>query len=463
MSQEQSLIHNYHVIQGGDSEYLFDPLTLELYKLNGEQAAALRNIENNSSACFRLDHEGTALEFANIDYDPCYEVNILLTADCNLHCAYCFADETYRSTQELDPMVGTEFLRGLMHHFKLKFVKFFGGEPLLKFEKLKTIVAELVVGCKAAGQPLPNFGVVSNGLLLKPKVMSYLRDYGFLVTISCDGINVPDEILRLRYPNSDLADLVVENIAKALNRGLRVSVQATYTKNHVQAGISPIDLLEGFRSIGVECVHIMPAFNSLSNLSPTQLKWVKEGFKQAAAESIVSVIGEYPILLVYVLKIISRLLRITEGYFICGAGIDSLTLMPSGKVYPCYLLNDRMLEIGDASSESFESMLPRIHKTRAMFVERRKTQIDECARCWARTICASCFGPRFQTDCSLGAPDQPFCETLRATIEGCLIALAEIRADSVRWQRFLIRFEDILSSSGQPILSLRQSNKKERR
>lgn len=359
-------------------------------------------------------------------------------------------------------MICLKFLRELMHRFELKFVKFFGGEPLLNFENIKIIIAEIVKDCNATGHPLPNFGVVSNGLLLQPEIVSYLCENGFVVTVSCDGINIPEEILKLRYPNSNMADLVIKHILEALNQGLKVSVQATYDKNHVLAGISPIDLLEGFRSIGIKSVHIMPVFNSLSNISTTQLKWVKEGFKKAARESILSVISDRPILLVYNLKIISRFLHITEGYFICGAGIDSIALMPSGKVYPCYLLIDPTLEIGDTSIESFDSMLPKIHKIREMFVERRKILIDECNRCWAMTLCASCFGPKFLMEKSLGAPNQAFCETLRATIEGCLTGLAEIHSNSVQWQKFLVKFEEILSSSGQPILQIRQLNKKRR-
>jgi uncharacterized protein len=453
MQIDQNKVFNYHVIQNNDNYYLFDPLSMELYNLKENEAIIFNEIESNS--CFHLDHDGNALEFGTINYSPSYEINILLTANCNLNCSYCFTKDTYRSVRVLDPLIGIRFVKNMMHHYNIKFLKFFGGEPLLTFDSLKIFVESIISYCRYREYSLPKFGVVTNGLSLSSEIIQYLKDMNFTVTISYDGIKIPEKVLFLRFPNKKIAKLVFDNILEANDKRLDVSIQTTYTKNHVMAGISPIKLLDDFREIGIKCIHIMPEMNVLSNLSLDQIAWIKEEFKKTAIKSIFSIISDNPIILVYVLKVMARLLHINEGHFICGAGIDSITIMPSGEIYPCYLLYSQDLRLGNTSEESFDKILNRIKRIRKIFVDHRKINILNCSKCWARTICASCYGPSYLKSYELNAPGFVFCEILRATIEGCLSALAKIKSENLIWDNFLNKFAAILKSSGQPIFNIK--------
>lgn len=450
----------FHVLPGAEREYLFDPEKLQISRITTSEAEVLGMVERDPMTRFVLHETDAFSRFAAPDFCPDYELNILPTAACNLQCGYCFTRDTYRSSAVLDPTLAKILIEGIIQHYRLKFVKFFGGEPLLQFDMLMHLTDFTEDRCAALGRTRPSLGVVTNGLLLDPTKASFLKHRGFCLTISCDGITVAPELSTIRMGRTSTHMELLDRLRLALDLGLNPSVQATYTKRHVADGISPLYLLEDFRQFGIEACHIMPAFGDLDGLSEYELAWVCRGFHDAAVASVRSILNGRPAVLLYVLKVVSRLLGISEGHFLCGAGIDSLTLMPSGKIYPCYLLYDKRLVIGDLNNQTFEELIPALQSTRAQFIDNRKQHLDPCIHCWGRTVCASCFGPRFRTDRVLGAPGRAFCRTILATIDGSLSALAALKTNESAWDKFVNRFCNFLAVSGQPILNIEQRSSK---
>lgn len=295
-------------------------------------------------------------------------------------------------------------------------------------------------------------GIVTNGLLLDHDVTQFCVSNKVAVTISLDATEPSSQAASMRHPNVRLAKTVLDNLVAAHAQGLAPTVQTTYCLEHLDSQISPTSLLQQLRSIGIKSAHIMPAFNVLNGASPEQLVWLEGEYKKAAEFSVRSIYENDPIILVYVLKIMSRLLKKTEGHFICGAGIDSLTVMPSGDVYPCYLLYRKDQLISNINTVSPEETIEKMAENSRHFKNYKKANIAECTKCWARTLCASCYGPKFLANGSFSAPDQGFCRTLRASCEGVLSGLVCISSDTKAWTVFCSRLSQTLESSGQPVL-----------
>ncbi len=115
-----------------------------------------------------------------------------LTHQCNLACEYCIFGKHYEQTrqQSSTPMsldtAKRAVARFLSHKPKEATIGFYGGEPLLEFERMKEIVAFAEQLAADNGVEL-RFNVTTNGTLLSEEKIHYLVAHKFAVMISLDG------------------------------------------------------------------------------------------------------------------------------------------------------------------------------------------------------------------------------------------------------------------------------------
>ncbi len=137
----------------------------------------------------------------NIEYELANLLNLVfeITERCNLNCAYCFYGDDYSEHDERlnndlhidDAKVLNNFLTSKWtskNNFsisKIIHVGFYGGEPLLNFKFIKTIVRYLKT-IENKTQLKFRFVMTSNSVLLD-KYMDFLVKHDFLLTISLDG------------------------------------------------------------------------------------------------------------------------------------------------------------------------------------------------------------------------------------------------------------------------------------
>lgn len=112
-------------------------------------------------------------------------LTVILTAQCNLRCRYCFQDaKRARSLSwdnlraALDLVVGSR--QPVVH------VLFTGGEPLLEFAKLRRAVAYLRQHCGEHRRFI--FGLNTNGVLLTEEIVEFLARHRFHLQLSFDGV-----------------------------------------------------------------------------------------------------------------------------------------------------------------------------------------------------------------------------------------------------------------------------------
>ncbi|MDR3049555.1 MAG: radical SAM protein [Elusimicrobiota bacterium] len=108
---------------------------------------------------------------------------ISLGGGCNLSCSYCSQKKEHI---ENIAVVNKDIYRFIKEHAsyhsksdKLK-VLFYGGEPLLYFDKIKTIA-------KKIKSKKIHFTIITNGKLLNQEIVKFLNKYKFGVQVSWDG------------------------------------------------------------------------------------------------------------------------------------------------------------------------------------------------------------------------------------------------------------------------------------
>jgi uncharacterized protein len=108
-----------------------------------------------------------------------------LTRACNLRCSYCYAPPkpdpgmTFDTARQVIDL-GVRLNRGSCG------LVFFGGEPLLKADLIREIVAECKLRQKE-GQGRFHFKITTNGLLLDDDLLQFSVENEILITMSLDG------------------------------------------------------------------------------------------------------------------------------------------------------------------------------------------------------------------------------------------------------------------------------------
>lgn len=109
-------------------------------------------------------------------------VTVFLSEKCNLNCTYCNQDKGSKTS--IDPYLFLEEYRRVRTEFpdELIQIDFFGGEPLLFMDLIKTIIAET----ENDGQI--QYGMPTNGLLLTDEILEYLVEKNVSISLSFDGL-----------------------------------------------------------------------------------------------------------------------------------------------------------------------------------------------------------------------------------------------------------------------------------
>lgn len=182
-------------------------------------------------------------------------LNIFLTRRCNLKCPHCFVNKDTPKGEEID----ISSLKKAIDIFlkfpgNCKVVNFGGGEPLLRFGKIKTI-CQYLQWIKKENIKI-EISITTNGTLLDENRYRFLRENRINLKVSIDGRK---EINDFQRPfKSKRYGSTYERIKDNLDRfyfcsknGHKIRAQLVFTPSTVKSLFSNIEFLwkEGFDDI----------------------------------------------------------------------------------------------------------------------------------------------------------------------------------------------------------------------
>ncbi len=215
------------------------------------------------------------------------QLTLSLTERCNLRCEYCphthdgLTWQRAHSDREMSREVMTRALRYFLPRSvgaEHASVSFYGGEPLLAFERVKDAVAII-----EAETPRPDLRIIvdTNGLLLRDEqILAFLIEHRLHLQISLDGPAAIHDRHRLRGDGGASHAVVMEGIRALLARDPaacdRLRLQATV----VDAG--ELDEIGAwfaafppYRELGIEGVpHVGVNLADLSGVDPGE-PWLR--------------------------------------------------------------------------------------------------------------------------------------------------------------------------------------------
>lgn len=305
------------------------------------------------------------------------DVTLVLTHDCNLGCGYCYAGAKFnRAMPESVARKAVEF--AFSDEPKEVHLSFFGGEPLLSYDRLTASALHARELADARGVAI-RMSVTTNGTLLTPARARELHELGVYVALSIDGTKEAHDVGRPTMGGgSSFAD--VERALKTLvKRGLPFETISVVTPANVRLLADSVAYLyrEGVPRVGLNpCYEAVWTEEDLAAYGASLERVGDVVLEQFRSDRVVS-------LSVFDNKIIAAIKGGLADSDKCTLGATSVAVAPSGNLYGCERDvaedEDQTLVVGHI--DSYVS-------THAAHCERGPLN-PECGSCGERWRCAS--------------------------------------------------------------------------
>ena len=332
---------------------------------------------------------------------------INVTHDCNMRCAYCFADAGAYGSERgmLSETTGRRIIEDFFSRFeRIGRIQFFGGEPFLNCRSIEALCGATVERCERQGVTPPAFTVITNGTILNESIIEMIKKYQISVTVSLDGPEALNDSYRVFVGGTGSFKRVVNNV-KILktHTGQPFQVEGTFTSRHLERRFSLAEFLRFLaRELGVHFLHmpwilgngynaagILPTEENLERLLAVYAEAITGSFHSlrdpAMSETAVISIVER-----FVDRCRSGAERTPQRYY-CPAGSGTLSVGMDGKVYPCFMFtNVPAFELTHVEALDKGELT----RNRAAFVKQIERPDDEGT---PGEVISSCAGMNYET------------------------------------------------------------------
>lgn len=334
---------------------------------------------------------------------------LLITYSCNLNCIYCY--ERYKSSDPKKTMsfdTATRIIQqeiGLMQSskkFELVEFNFFGGEPLLQFPLIRSLVEW------AEAEHLTDkcyFTATSNGTLVSTEIMNWCTQHKthFALGLSVDGI---DEIQRLNR-GCDIEKIPIEFAQRTWpERPFKMTISRQSLPTFAQNVL-------GLQNSGYELI---------SSLADGAVAWTDEDAAEYGrqlrflAEFYLSHQQKKPMHL-----FLRSLPKLLDGYEKpqhkrCGVGDYTIAYDIDGTPYPCIALTPIVTRsfMNNPSIDFISSPLD--------------FQDPDCNKCILRNECPTCYGQNFIHRKAFALRDHNCCKMYKTELQ----VVAQMQIDYLR-------------------------------
>jgi uncharacterized protein len=261
---------------------------------------------------------------------------LICSTSCNLDCDYCFYRSSISNSLKHKQMMSFDVAKKSLDDFKeivvhnvkddnyWQQITFYGGEPLLNKEML---YLSIPYSYKLFGDET-NLVINTNAVLLDDGDIELFKDNNVEVQVSLDGDKYFHNLHRKTYYGKPTYSIVLNNIKKLLNNGVKVLPMITATDDNVNDFSKILYSIINELKITDYAVNILitKSFNISNDYAG---KLATEMLK--AYESFGHIANDYVFVELY-----NKLLGIdkTISKNSCGSS-RKITVFPNGKVYAC--------------------------------------------------------------------------------------------------------------------------------
>lgn len=322
------------------------------------------------------------------------KLSIWVTRNCNMDCCYCYEDGILRYDATIQEEIYIEkcieFINLTCSRISSQklFVKFFGGEPLLKFSFIKKFIS--ILNDKIIPDVRIFYSITTNGTLMTDEMILWFKENKIECALSIDGNEAVYSANR-HYKNGKSAWASIDQlIPKIVGNGLKLSARMTYNSKTVESLYESITYLI---NRGFTVFKAVPDYFD-SNWSSEQIPVLKKQVE-----------------LIYKLRVENPQLRINlddDDLYIgrkgCAGGYSMFSIDKNGDIYPCtYVVDNPGFVIGNI----FDTCYIPLQYTDGTHLQRKN-----CIGCKYFKCCksASCLYGNYKLSGHLDGINEFFCE-----------------------------------------------------
>ncbi len=317
-------------------------------------------------------------------------VALVLNNDCNMRCDYCYAnhgnfDSPGRYLSFADGRAAIDLLADSLrkHNSKRGTIGFFGGEPLLSFDRIRKLTeyAETVV---------PDFTsldllITTNATLLTSEMADFFAQKRFKVTVSIDGAQRVNDASRIDAQGGGTYQRVVEAIGKLLARKVEIIARITVSEKNpdVFAAVQHVSSL-GLTRITFADDYSMGK-DSYGKYLSSLGKLVDWYFDQIRTRRIIDITN--------FTEPLSAIATKSGKVAHCNAGVSYIAVSADGQVYRCprFVGNSEFKISSNLSSASSELDVS-IERLKTKLGKDAGARTPECDSCSFVKLCGGvCF------------------------------------------------------------------------
>lgn len=364
-----------------------------------------------------------------------------VTTDCNLRCNYCvyrrIIDHSRLNRQtDMDlrtALAAMDFYFAHSGNKECRSVSFYGGEPLIRFDFIRSCVDYL------KNRTNPNalsFSITTNGTLITPEIAEYFFKNNFSVLLSIDGPKEIHDIYREdNYGNGSFIRamnglrLLYEYFGEESERiGLSMVYSPPYSEEKIKKIAEMWTDKTIKRSTYASITYPAPgtinrAYTKSSDNS--LLNWATWNLLNSCRTGK----DYHPLVEAIYTKKLARLIqrpiykRPLNKYYIngcCAPCARRMYIATDGNIFICEKMMNPIL-LGDVWSGID------IKKAKKVFIDDYEEEsIKKCAKCWAINICELCYVHSFRKGQLDMARKQYYCNLERVSKERDLQLLSYI-------------------------------------
>lgn len=385
-----------------------------------------------------LEKEGLLYSKDEYEYHPSF-VNrkpvvkalcLHVAHDCNLKCKYCFASQgDFGGERKLMSYeIGKKSLDFLIENSGSRRnleVDFFGGEPLMNWEVVKSLVE---YGNSIAEEKNKNFRftITTNGVLLDDEKIKYINKHMHNVVLSLDGRKNINDSMRPTLNDKGSYEVIVPKFKKLIDERSKDKyyyVRGTFTRQNLDFSNDVIH----FADLGFDLTSVEPVVDNEENpyaLREEDIPKIFEEYEKLAVEYASRKLKGDNFTFFHFLIDLNQGPCVIKRLTGCGAGSEYMAITPEGDMYPCHqFVGNEEFRLGNILNE--ELNIPR--DIQLKFQNAHVYSKEECRNCWAKFYCSGgCHANAHNFNNDILKPYSLGCEMQKKRIECALMIKAKL-------------------------------------
>ena len=360
-------------------------------------------------------------------------ITLHVSNDCNLRCKYCYAEGgNYKQERRLMTMETAQmFVDFCCNNFdSIGYIVFFGREPMLNIEVMDFICTQFKTYYSSGKSSfLPWFAIITNGTILTPRALQFIKEHISLITVSIDGPKTINDTNRVYSNGRGSYEHIARFIRTILNEtNVKIQYETTYTQSHVDAHLRYRDIARFMKDeFGINGF-ISNDLNIDPNIGIDDIRTID--YDHLATTDFIDLPEYFWLILESFVQNKTRM--------ICKAGKGVLGINCEGTIYPCHILNGKeRYSLGNINGKNIFTA-PENYQT---FLSNTDFKSSEtCKSCWAYKLCSGCPLQGFRNQKTgefQNEPNAEFCQGAKYAIDLALLAIARIRRNPELWTALL--------------------------